>query len=70
MLRTGKRGYFMSENYYIKTEDVTIVALMFGGRTLVKKVALDYGLVFPFTSESSDFIAIPWLGITIPIEAR
>jgi hypothetical protein len=70
MIRTWKRGYFMSENYYMKVDEATIVALMFGGRTLIKKVALDYGLVFPFTSETSEFIAIPWLGITIPIEAR
>ncbi|MFN8207499.1 MAG: hypothetical protein U0T82_08840 [Bacteroidales bacterium] len=70
MIRTGKKGYFMSENYFIRVDNETIVALMFGGRTLIRKVAVDYGLVTPFATDLEEFIAIPWLGITIPIEAK
>ncbi|NQU84566.1 MAG: hypothetical protein HQ541_02275 [Mariniphaga sp.] len=61
MFRTGSRGYFITENYYI---DGTLV-LMAGGRWIIKKAALDFGLVIP--TETGGLIAIPWLGFTVPI---
>jgi hypothetical protein len=70
MLRTGKKGYFISENYYIPTGDDGLVLIMIGGRSLIKKVALDYGLVMPFSQYMEEFVAIPWLGISIPLEAK
>ena len=66
MLRTGARGYFISENYYIRTADADAALLSFGGRQIIKKAGLDYGLVIPLSSEMESFIAIPWLGLTIP----
>lgn len=70
MLRTGKKGYFMSENYLIPVGDEFAFIGMIGGRSLIKKVALDYGLVIPLFSEMEQFVAIPWLGFTIPIQSK
>lgn len=66
MLRTGARGYFISENYYIRTADTDAALLSFGGRHIFKKAGLDYGLIIPLSSEMESFIAIPWLGLTLP----
>ena len=70
MLRSGKKGYFITENYYFKAGDESVFIFMLGGRSLVKKVGLDYGLVIPVSSEIEQFVAIPWLGITIPIQSK
>jgi hypothetical protein len=63
MIRTGERGYFLTENYYVDG----VAVLSFGGRTLFKGTGLDYGLLLPFGAGSDVFVGIPWLGITIPI---
>jgi hypothetical protein len=64
MLRTGKKGYLMTENYFIQGGNSFLS--MVGGRSLIRKTALDYGLFIPWGSHA----AIPWLGITIPIESK
>jgi hypothetical protein len=66
MFRTGARGYIISENYYIQAGGEALVIISFGGRQIIKKVGLDYGLFIPFSSQMDSFIALPWLGITIP----
>ena len=66
MLRIGQRGYFISENYYIQTASETAVILSFGGRSIIKKAGLDYGLIIPIIGGMDQFLALPWLGITIP----
>lgn len=66
-VRVGKRSYLMSENYYINVSNGEYIVLsLFGGRSLIRKVALDYGLVFPVYKDMNNFFAIPWLGVTIP----
>ena len=67
MLRIRPRGYLITENYYIGLggEDVGLISL--GGRSIIKKISLDYGGFIPISSEIGSFIIIPWLGITIPI---
>ncbi len=66
MIRTGARGYFISENYYINAGDGTAVIISAGGRQIIKRAGLDYGLMIPFYSDMDVFFALPWLGITIP----
>ena len=66
MVRIGPRGYLLTENYFIKTGNTTTTILWLGGRQIIKDWGLDYGLIIPINSEMEDFIAIPWLGITIP----
>jgi hypothetical protein len=39
--------------------------LSLGGRRIIKKAALDFGLFMPVGADAG-FIAIPWLGFTIP----
>jgi hypothetical protein len=70
MLRVSKKGYLMTENYLINFPDSKLMIVGLGGRSLIRKAGLDYGLAIPVYTGMSTFIAIPWLGLTIPIEAR
>jgi hypothetical protein len=66
MIRTGKKGYFLTENYLIDTGDDLLVLLLVGGRVVWPKIALDYGALLPLGADIDSFVAIPWLGISIP----
>lgn len=66
MIRIGPKGYLMTENYIVGTPEETVVITMLGGRSIIRRVGLDYGLVLPFFEDMDTFIAIPWLGISIP----
>ena len=71
MLRTGPRGYFISENYYISTADEFVIIFSLGGRALTRSnVGIDYGLIIPFNTGAEEFIAIPWLGVTLPFKSK
>jgi len=65
LARTGARGYLITENYYINMNGETLVLLSAGYRWVIKKAGLDFGLVMPITADLT-FIALPWLGLTIP----
>ncbi len=65
MFRISSRGYFITENYYINAGGENVVLITLGGRRIIKKAALDYGLVFPI-ADIGQFVAIPWLGFTVP----
>lgn len=65
LLRVSKRGYIITENYILSGGGETVVLVSFGGRSIIKKVALDYGLVIPFSGNGIDF-TVPWLGFSIP----
>lgn len=67
MVRTGPRGYFLTENYLISTGFETFGLLSMGGRRIIGDVGLDYGLVLPISGDFDGFFAIPWLGITVPM---
>ncbi len=64
--RVSKRSYLLSENYYIKTDDVSLTMLSIGGRTVWNRISLDYCLVFPIEPDMDYLIAIPWLSLVIP----
>jgi hypothetical protein len=66
MIRTGARGYFITENYFIGTPDNFVVLMSLGGRRIIKRVGLDYGLFLPISKDIGTFVAIPWLGFTVP----
>lgn len=63
MNRLGKKGYILSENY-IFPGGVSLISI--GGRRLVKKVSLDFGLFAPVGADLDVFLAYPWLGVGIP----
>jgi len=65
MFRLSDRWYFITENYYLNTGSEGFGLLTFGGRWIIKKAALDFGLVLPVQPDIG-FIAIPWLGFTVP----
>ena len=66
MIRTGPKGYFITENYFIGTTDEFVLMMMVGGRRIIKRVGLDFGVVIPISSEMDGLIVAPWLGFTIP----
>ncbi len=65
MFRATNRGYFITENYYIPFGGENTIVLSLGWRWIIKKAALDFGLVLPVI-EDAGFIGIPWLGFTVP----
>jgi hypothetical protein len=66
MLRVSNRGYLLTENYIITADGEVAVMISLGGRSIIKKAALDYGLFFPVFPDMGSFVAVPWLGFTIP----
>ena len=64
MIRTGKRGYVITENYLLDIGDEVGVVFSAGGRR-TGKITLDYGGIIPIFSEAG-LVVIPWLGITVP----
>lgn len=67
MIRTGAKGYFISENYLITIEGETSALISVGGRSIIRNIGLDYSIWIPVASEMERFIAVPFMGITIPI---
>jgi hypothetical protein len=65
MFRVSSRGYFITENYFLSGDGENVLLISLGGRSIIKKAALDYGLVLPF-ADMDQFVAIPWLGFTLP----
>lgn len=66
MIRTGPRGYVLTENYLIGNEGELVGLISLGGRTIIKRISLDYGGFIPF-GDIGTFIIIPWLGINVPL---
>jgi hypothetical protein len=67
MIRTGPKGYFITENYAISIEDELVVLISAGGRSIIRNIGLDYSLWIPFFADMGNFVAIPFLGVTVPI---
>lgn len=68
LVRVSARGYFITENYYLGTSSLVLMSL--GGRRMVNRTGIDFGLVIPIESGMSTLVAIPWLGITAPLHKR
>lgn len=67
MTRVGRKTYLITENYYLNLgEGDSFGIIMLGGRSVQKRLAVDYGLVLPLGTDLGEFIAIPWLSITLP----
>ncbi len=72
IIRVGKKGgYIMTENYFINIGSDNFIGLIsIGGRNLINSVSIDYGLFFPIIQHLDTFLAIPWLGITVPFKHK
>jgi hypothetical protein len=68
LVRTGPRGYFVTENYVITALDEVGIILSAGGRSILRNIGLDYSLWIPIFPDMDTFIAIPFLGITVPVK--
>lgn len=67
MTRVGRKTYLLTENYYIGfSEGSSFGIFSAGGRSVQKRLAVDYGLIIPIGADLGTFLAIPWLGIAIP----
>lgn len=66
MVRVSKKTYMITENYLIGVTGYSFGILSIGGRSVQKRLAVDYGLVFPVGEDIDTFIAFPWLGIAVP----
>jgi hypothetical protein len=64
--RTGPKGYLISENYYFGGDGFNVVVLSLGGRRIINTVGLDFALAIPIGTDINSFIALPFLGLTIP----
>lgn len=67
MLRVSRRGYLISENYIVTADGETAAILSFGGRSILGPVGLDYSFWVPAGGGVDAFVAIPFLGVTVPI---
>lgn len=65
-IRTGKRGYFVTENYLLDTGDANLVLLSAGGRVVWNRISLDYGGLIPAGTDIDQLFIIPWLGFVVP----
>jgi len=64
MTRVGRTTYLLSENYLFPGTDFNGI-ISFGVRWAPENFAVDFGLFRPL-EETGDFVAFPWLGVTIP----
>ena len=64
MIRTGRRVYLISENYFVFESGVNGI-VSFGARWTAETIAVDFGLFMPL-EDTGSFIGLPWLGVTIP----
>lgn len=70
MIRISNRGYFLTENHFILNEDGAVGVLSAGGRWIISRISLDYGLFIPTLDANAGFFALPWLGLTVPFGKR
>jgi len=67
MVRVGPKGYFISENYILTVDNQVAGIISVGGRSMIRKIGLDYSLWIPVGADLRTFFAFPFLGITVPL---
>lgn len=67
MIRTGRRGYFITENYFLDVGDGLGLILSAGGR-YGNKVTLDYGGIM--IAGGGEFVVLPWVGVVVPFRGK
>ncbi len=68
LIRTGRKFYLLTENYFVPGVDESGV-ISAGFRWAPESFALDFGLFRPII-DAGGLIGIPWLGVTIPFGNR
>jgi len=70
LTRVSKNSYLMMETYIVTSGGQVGGISILGARSMISKSAIDYGLAFPFAPDMGTFIAIPWLGLTVPFQKQ
>lgn len=70
MIRTSKRMYLLTENYYVHAGGDGGGVIGLGGRWLIKKASLDLIFAIPFGADMDTFIAFPLIGFVIPFSKK
>lgn len=65
-IRTGRKHYFLTENYFFFGDGEAGALLWLGGRFASRHLAVDYGGIIPAFPEMDRLIIIPWLSVTVP----
>lgn len=65
--RIGPKGYFITENYLIVADGEVGVLFSVGGRSIIRNIGLDYSLGIPIIPDMGSFVALPLLGVTVPM---
>ncbi|MFO8233063.1 MAG: hypothetical protein R6U20_10385 [Longimonas sp.] len=65
MTRVSRQFYFLSENYIFPGDGINGMASI-GMRYAPENFAVDFALVRPLNADTGSFLAVPWLGVTIP----
>ncbi len=68
MIRMGPKSYFISENYLLPFGNQQTGIISLGGRSMIRKIGVDYSLWIPVGADIGSFIALPFLGITVPLK--
>lgn len=68
IIRTGRRFYLLSENYFVPEAGASGI-ISFGARWTSENIAVDFGLFRPL-EDAGGIIGVPWLGVTIPFGRR
>jgi len=66
MFRIGPNGYFITENYIVGINRNYFLLATFGGRYIIKYSGIEFGLALPVSPNTSAFVVVPWLGLTVP----
>jgi len=67
MIRVSPKSYLITENYILQLEDERFVLISLGARSIVRNVGIDYSLWIPRHPDMDEFLAIPFLGVTVPL---
>jgi len=70
LMRGSRNWYFISENYFLPIEDFNTAIISVGGRSIIRNVSLDYSLWIPLNMEMDTFVAIPFLGLAVPLNSK
>jgi hypothetical protein len=65
-IRTGKKHYLLTENYFFFGDGEAGALLWMGGRFASQHLAIDYGGIIPAFAGMDGMYLIPWLSITVP----
>ena len=65
--RTGIRSYFQTDNYFFNTNKGITGIISLGGRRMLKKSGIDFGVFIPIGGSVESFIVVPWIGLSIPL---